>query len=359
MLKIIDRYIIKKFLLTFIFIIGLFILIAIVFDFSEKVDDFVKNQASLKVILLDYYTHFIPYFLNLFSSLFIFISAVYFTSRMAYQTEIIAILSSGVNFYRLLVPYFIVSLILASFSFYLNGWIIPISNQKLLDFEEKYVLNPYTNKELHIHRKIAPGIFIYMQSYNVQDSIGYQFSLEKFDNNRLEYKLQSQSIKWNSNSQEWVAQRYRIRTIKEMEEKLVSGDKFSLKLPIHPDDFGRKTRNIQTMNNKELNDYIEIERMRGDSMIKYYLVEKYKRVSLPFATFILVLIAFSIASRKVRGGIGMHLGLGILLAFSYLIFLQFSSVFSFKGGLDPLLSVWIPNIVYAILAVILLLRAPK
>jgi lipopolysaccharide export system permease protein len=358
-MKILDLYFIRKFLVTFFLIIGIFVLIAIIFDFAEKVDDFVKNQAPLKAIVFEYYVNFVPYFMNLFSPLLIFISAVYFTSRMAANTEIVAMLTNGVNYYRLLVPYFIVALMLASLSWYLNSWVIPNGNKKEQAFEEKYILNKFMNTDNHIHRQIEPGIFIYLQSYDAQDSFGYKFTLERFNKYRMVSKLEAQNIRWNNATGKWDLANYNIRTIDSFSEKYQSGRKMSLSLPISPSDFGRKTLSIQSMNNRELKEYIAKEKLRGEELVTFYEIEKYRRFGMPFATFILVLIAFSISSRKIRGGTGLHLAFGILIAFTYVLFMQFSSVFATKADLNPLLAVWIPNILYTLLGGFLLVKAPK
>jgi lipopolysaccharide export system permease protein len=358
-MKILYWYIIKKFFLTFLLIIGMFILIAIVFDFAEKIDDFVKNEAPLKAIIFQYYMNFIPVLLNLFSPLFIFIAAIFFTSKMASDTEIVAMLTNGINFYRLLIPYFIVSFVLASFSWYLNSWVIPDSISKQHTFENKYVLNPFRNTDNHIHRQIEPGVFIYMQAYEVSDSMGYRFALEKFKDNRLYYKLQSHNIHWDKTKNKWVVREYTIRLIDSMSEKILSGKELTLDLSINPGDFGRKMASIQTLNSNELRQFIKKEMLRGENLTTFYKIELYRRLSMPFATFILVLIAFAMSSRKIRGGTGIHIAFGLLIAFTYIFFMQFSSVFSVKGNVDPLLSTWIPNIFFAFLGVILLIRAPK
>lgn len=358
-MKILYWYIIKKFFLTFLLIIGMFILIAIVFDFAEKIDDFVKNEAPFKAIIFNYYLNFIPVLLNLFSPLFIFIAAIIFTSRMAANTEIVAMLTSGINFYRLIIPYFIVSLILASFSWYLNCWVIPESISKQNAFENKYVLNPFRNTDNHIHRQIEPGVFIYMQAYEVADSMGYRFSLEKFKENKLYYKLQSHNIRWSKEKNKWVVSGYTIRIIDSMSEKLLKGNELTLNLSITPGDFGRKMASIQTLNNRDLREFIKKEELRGENLTTFYKLELYRRLSLPFATFILVLIALAVSSRKIRGGTGIHLAFGLLIAFTYIFFMQFSSVFAVKGNIDPLLSTWIANIFFAIIGAILLIKAPK
>ncbi|MBT3301998.1 MAG: YjgP/YjgQ family permease [Bacteroidetes bacterium] len=357
--SIIDKYIIRKFLSTFVFILALFIMISVVFDFSEKIDDFLNRNAPLNEIVFDYYLNFIPYFMNLFSPLFIFISAVYFTSRMAYNTEIVAMLSAGVNFYRLLKPYFLVALLLAAFSWYLTGWVIPTGNEKLIEFESKYIKDPVIRGNSYLHRQIAPDVFIYIRNYNRKENSGSRFTLEKFDETKLKFKIMALKIQWVDSTEKWKLTNYTIRKIEGLKETLVKGDDLQLKLPMHPRNFGRKTENIQSMDNRELSQFIKAEQLRGEDLVTFYVVEKAKRTSMPAATFILVLIAFSISSRRIRGGIGLHLGIGIMIAFSYILFMQFSTIFAINGNLNPILACWIPNILYAILGIVLVIKAPK
>jgi lipopolysaccharide export system permease protein len=253
----------------------------------------------------------------------------------------------------------LVAALLTSLSLYLNGQVIPKGNRKLLDFENKYLLEPYFNEEIHIHRQVAEGVYIYMQAFNAVDTIGYAFALEEFDGMELRFKVQSQTIQWDYRDQKWVLNNYMMRKIEGLKEDIVTGKRTKIELPIKPEDFGRKDKNIHTMNNRELAEYVRIEDLRGDSMVVHYKVEKHRRFAMPFATFVLVLIAFSVSSKKTRGGIGIHLFLGIMIAFSYLLFMQFSKVFSIKGQIDPMIAVWIPNILYAFLGFYLLKKAPK
>jgi len=359
MFSIIDRYIAKKFFITFFFIILFFILIAIVFDFAEKIDDFLDNQAPVKKIIFEYYLNFIPYFINLFSPLFIFISAVFFTSRMAYNTEFIAMLSSGINFYRLLKPYFIVAFVLALLSWYLNNFVIPRSNEELQAFEDIYIKKPFIESRGMIHRQIEPNVFIFLRNFNDNDSSGSRFTLEKFNNTKLRYKLMAQRIKWIDSSEKWMILNYTIRTIDEMRETMISGDTMYDNLQMTPTDFAKKSANMQIMNSRQLSAFIKREKIRGDDLVTGLQIELYKRSSMPFATFILVFIAFALSSRRLRGGTGLHLGLGILIAFSYIFFMQFSTVFSTRGNLDPLISVWIPNFIFAAIGIFLIIKAPK
>lgn len=358
-MKKIDLYIIRKFLGTFFFSIALIVTIAIVFDISEKLDDFIEKEAPLRAIVFEYYFNFIPYFVNLFSPLFVFISVIFFTSKMATNTEIIAILASGISFKRMLLPYMVSALVLASLSFYLNNFLIPDANQKRLNFEETYIRNPYKNRARNIHRQIGPGVFIYFNQYDVQTNKGYKFSLEKFEGVELKYKLISNYIQWDTLKNNWKIRNYYIRELDDQEESIRKGSVMDTTLNFRPEDFSRRTNTIETMGYSELNDFIDQQKFRGDEEIVYYELEKHKRAAFPFATFILTLIGVSLASRKARGGIGLHIGVGLLISFTYILFMQVSTTFATNAGLLPSIAVWIPNAVYFLLAIYLLRSAPK
>ena len=358
-MKIIDLYIIKKFLGTFIFTIIIICLVAVIFDISEKIDDFIEKKAPLNEIVFDYYLNFIPYFANLFSPLFVFIAVIYFTSRMAANTEIIAILNSGISFRRLLLPYFISALIIAGFSFYLAGWVIPRANVIRLNFENVYIKNPFVYKARNIHQQIKPGEFIYFESFNNFDNIGYLFSLEKYEDDKLTYKLMSDRIRWDSTANQWIVENYFQRTINGMNEKIETGLEMRQNYEFKPEEFSRRINYIEAMTNDQLSDFIDQERLRGSDNLDFLLVEKYKRQATPFAAFVLALIGVSLSSRKVRGGIGKQLGLGIAISFVYILFQQVSTTFATNGNVPAIIAVWIPNIVFAALGLYLLRIAPK
>ncbi|MFT5279385.1 MAG: lipopolysaccharide export system permease protein [Bacteroidia bacterium] len=327
MFNILDRYILKKFLGTFFYAIGVIIVITVVFDISEKVDDFIEHSLSLRAILFDYYIYFIPYFANLFSPLFLFVSVIFFTAKMASDTEIVAILSSGVSFKRMLWPYFLGSLIIATMTMVLSNFVIPEANKGRIEFENTYINSKYRNYGRHQHYQIEPGTFIYFDSFSSERMVGYKFSMEKFDGEgELTYKLISDHIRWDTTKTEWTVAKYYIRHFK---------------------------------GGKEINEFIDGEKMKGSDHLSYFMIEKYRRFSMPFATFILTLIAVSISSRKVRGGVGMHIGIGILLSFTYIMFMQVSQTFALESSMPALLAVWIPNFAFGILGVVLLVKAPK
>lgn len=354
-----DWYIIKKFLGTFFFSITLILLIVVVFDISEKIDDFIEKEAPLEAIIFDYYLNFIPYFGNLFSSLFTFIAVIFFTSKMAGNTEIISILSSGVSFNRMLRPFLISATILGILSFLLGNFIIPPANQTRLDFENTYIKNPYRNRDKNIHMQISPGSFVYMESYNSNKNIGYKFSMEEFDGGKLTQKLFANYVEWDSTNGKWNVHHYFMRKLNGLEEEITEGKELDTLINLHPNDFNVRLNTVETMNFFELNDYIDEARMKGSKNLVFHLIEKHKRIAFPFATIILTLIAVAFASKKVRGGIGLHLGAGLLISFSYILFMQVSTTFATNGDLSPMLAVWIPNLCYMVLAAYLLRKAPK
>ena len=338
---------------------GLIILIVVVFDISEKIDDFIGKEAPLKAIVFDYYFNFIPFFLNLFSPLFTFIAVIFFTSQMATRTEIVAILSSGVSYTRLLFPYLLAATVIAALSLYLNNFVIPHATKKQIEFEDTYIRNEFYNHDRNIHKQIAPGNYIYLERYNVKENTGYKFSIEKFNKGQLYFKLMAETIKWDSVKSDWTINNYYIRYINGMEEFVTKGEKIDTTFAFTPEEFGRKDNTVGTMDYYELNDYIASEKLKGSDNIESYEIEKYRRNAFPFATFVLTLIGVSIASRKIRGGIGMHIGLGIFISFTFIMFMQVSTTFAASGLVSPLAAVWIPNVLFGFLSWYLLKKAQK
>jgi lipopolysaccharide export system permease protein len=358
-MKKLDWYIIKKFLGTFFFAIFLILIIVIIFDISEKIDDFLESEAPLKAIIFDYYLNFIPFFANLFSPLFIFISVIFFTSKIADNTEVIAILNSGMSFWRLLLPYLIAAVFLASTSFVLGNFVIPPANKTRIDFENKYIKNKFRFRGKNIHLQLQKGQYAYMESYNSTKDIGYKFSLENIKNGKLQSKLNSNYIQWDSIAGKWQVNKWQIREFLEEGEKLSKGERLDTLINLKPSDFKTRLSKVETMNYFELNDYIKDEEIKGTANIVYHKIEKNKRMAFPFASIILTIIGVAVASRKTRGGIGMHLGAGLLISFSYILFMQISTTYATNGNLSPALAVWLPNILYLFLGMVLVLKAPK
>ncbi len=346
--KTIDFYITKKFLGTFFYAIALILSIAVVFDVSENLDEFLSKDVPLKEIVVNYYMNFIPYFANLFSPLFTFIAVIYFTSKMAYNTEIIAILSSGVSYTRLMRPYMVSALILAIFSFSLGNYIIPPATKTMNEFRMKNIDNTRIGVERDIHRQIEPGVYIYMRSYTPND-VGNVFTLERFDGSKLVEKLTADNIRWDKETDKWVINNYWKRTIFDGYELLESGYRIDTTLNMKPDEFRVKKNEMETYKTPELKKEIKLMKTRGVNTIEWD-IEKHKRMATPFSTFILTLIGVSLASRKIKGGLGFHLGLGLALSFSYILFMQISTVFAISGSAPVFVSMWIPNILYSLIA---------
>ena len=360
MLKKLDIYIIKKFLGTFFFTLLMVICVIIVFDISEKLEDFLRNNAPMKAIIFDYYLNLVPYLANMLSPLFIFIAVIFFTSKMASNSEIVAILSGGVKFNRFLRPFLICAFLLSGLSYYLNNFLIPAANKDRLAFEEVYYRNKLRNFSKDIHMKIDDGTFIYMSNFVVDLNLGNNFSLEKFNNNgELSYKLLSDNAKWDTTTNQWMVTNFVEREINGLEEIVNSGAKKYLDINLKPEEFKRRNNSVIAMDYFELNDFIEEQKFKGSQQVVFYEVEKHQRIAYPFATFILTLIGVSISSRKVRGGIGLHIGLGLLVSFSYILFMRISSTFAINSGMPVILAVWIPNILYSLLAFYLIKKAPK
>lgn len=359
-MKKLDLYIIRKFLGTFFFSLALILCIVVVFDVSENLEKFLENEAPLKAIVFDYYLNFIPYFANVFSSLFIFVSVIFFTSKMAYDSEIIAILSTGISFRRLMYPYLFSATIIAILSFLLSAFVIPTANEHRNEFEKVYKGKRYANKELNIHRQIAPGTYIYMSAYTVTSNVGYDFAIEDFKGDTLISKLTSSRIVWNRDSSRWTIHNWKRRVIEGDKEYYTTGKQIDTVLNFKPSEFSENPKKIkEQLTYPELLEYIDRMKLRGSSNIVEFQMAKYSMWANAFATFILTIIGVSISSRKIRGGMGLHLGLGLLISFSYILFMQFSTVFATNGNMNPLLAVWLPNIIFAVVAVFVYRTAPK
>ncbi len=358
-MKKIDLYIIRRFLGTFFFTLALIIVIVIIFDISEKIDDFIKHQAPLYEIVFHYYMTFIPFFVNMFSPLFTFIAVVYFTSRMAYNTEIIAILGGGISFRRFMLPYLAASLFIASLSFYLSNFLIPVTNKIKHDFEIHYLKNRYVSSNYNIHVQNKPGEILYVESFNNYDRIGYNFTLEKINKQGLFYKMKADKIVYDTLTGKWTIFNYVIRHIGKNGDVFEKGKKIDTVFNVKPADFSSKLQPIELMNFFELRQFIRDEKIKGSEKVKFYEVAKHKRIAFPFATIILTFIGVSLSSRKLRGGIGLQLAFGIIISFSFIVIMQISTVFATFGNLTPWIAVWIPNFIFAILAAVLIYKAPK
>lgn len=359
--KILDRYIMSKFLLTFAVMLLVIIGLVIIFDISEKIENFVENEVPLKSIVFDYYVNFVPYFINMFSPLFVFITVIFFTSRLAANSEIIAILSGGVSYHRMMVPYMVSAAIIALFSLFLNLYVIPRSNASRVEFETKYTDHSYTKySRNNVHYQIAPGQFVYVQTFSAYNNTAYKFTLETIEDNKLVSKLSAETATWDSTMDGWHLRRYFIRDYGVgLQDRVRCGETLDTVIALKLSDFYRNQKTVETLTRGELNALIDTQNMRGDANVMYAEIEKNRRFTLPFSAFILTIMAVALTSRKKRGGIGLNLALGIGLAFLYILFLRFSEMFVFTGTLPAGIAMWLPNVVYTVIAAVLYRLAPK
>ena len=357
-LKRIDTYIIKKFLGTYFYSIVLILSIAVVFDLTEKLDNFFDNNAPLKAIVFDYYMGFIPFYMNMFSPLFTFIAVLFFTSKMATNTEIIAILASGVSFRRLMMPYLISAAVISGLAFVLGGYVIPPANEKLLDFEDKYVKKLKSNNARNVQMEVEKGVILYIERYEISENRGYRFSLEKFDGKSLVSRLTAETVTWDS-AYNWKITNYMQRDFNGMREKLTRGIDLDTVINVQPQEFFISSKESAQMNNTQLREYLERQKNRGVGNIQAFEDEYYKRYSMPLAAFIMTLIGVSLSSRKVRGGMGLHLGIGLALSSLYILFSTLSTTFSVSGAMSPFAAVWLPNFVFLLVGIYLYRTAPK
>lgn len=359
MLRTLDRYIIRQFLGTFFFILVIIMLIAVVFDVSEKTEDFAKMSASAREIVVDYYLNFVIYYSNLFSGLLIFLAVLLFTSRLAHRTEVIAMLSSGVSFPRIMWPYFLAATFLTALSLVINHQVLPAANKVRLGFEEEHIRVSYYVKDKHLHREVAPGTIAYMESFSVQDQRGLRFGLSQWSDGQLVRKLTADRATYDSLTGRWRVNDYLIRYMDTVPERVVRGNELDTLIDLKPSDLGQRWETAMSMGWTELNDYIAAKRAQGDGSLTPYLIEKHQRTAYPFATYVFTLIGVSIASRKVRGGTGLHLALGVGLILVYVFAMRLMSVAATNAGVDPMLAVWLPNLLFTVIGLWIYRRAPK
>lgn len=359
--KILDRYILGKFLSTYFFAIAMIIVIVVTFDYVEKIDDFTELKAPLKAIVVDYYLNFIPFFINQFSGLFTFIACIFFTSKMAYQTEIIAMLSGGMSFKRLMWPYFLGSMIIAGLSLLLSLWLIPISQQHIVQFEQQYIKRHTKGTyDRHIYRQIAPGTFAYIRGYSEQNQQASFFALEHYNGGTMTHSLEAADVRFDPESKRWTAMRYTQRTFDSTGMESFSQHRnLDTLINLEATELGRIGELIQTMNISQLNEFLGQQRDKGSDELNIIEVERHSRFAYPLSTFILTLIGVSLSSRKVRGGTGLHIGIGIGLCFSYIMLNRVFGEFAKGGSMPTLLAVWIPNLVFLIIGIYLYKKAPK
>ena len=359
MLKRIDFYIMKKFLGTYVLSIILIISIAIVIDITEKMDNFYNEGLDFKTIVSEYYIYFVPYYTNLFSSLFTFLSVIFVTSKLAFNSEIIAMLAGGISFKRIMVPYLISAAIIAGATFYISSEIIPPGIRERLKFEYKYVEHKRFESSLdHQQLRISDNEIVYVERYDLTKNLGYRFSYDKFDGKKLEERISAMRIQYDS-LYHWTAYNCMQRKFVGLKEEVTTHDVMPLELNMIPKDFVKVVKEYEQLTTSELVEYIDTQSKRGLSGLNAYELELQKRIANPFAAFILTIIGVSVASRKSRGGTGFHIFIGFLLSVTYILFNMVSSSLTIKGGHNPMISVWVPNVLYLGIGIYLYKIAPK
>jgi lipopolysaccharide export system permease protein len=357
--QILDGYLLKKFLETLVYSIALLMTIVIVFDISENIQHFLDKNISIHDIIFLYYLNFIPYFVNLFIPLFTFISVIWFTSKLSSQNEIISILNGGVSFNRMLVPYITGALIIGIFSLLLSSFIVPKTQENFLAFKNSLSNRRYFATQTVMHFRNSDNSYIYLERWEEEPRKGYMFTYEEFSSAGVSYKLSATRVTYNEETQKWELSEYTKRTIYNTKEQIFTGEKMDTVFNVLPRDFDQNVKVIETMTLPQLNDFIKQEEAKGSSLVKYYIIEKHKRLANPLGTIIMTLLGQSIASRKTRRGVGVHLFFGIALAFTFIFLQQISTVFSLQGGMPPWLGSWIPNLLYIVICGVLLKFSQK
>ena len=358
-LTLLDFYIIRKFLGSFLTVIALIIVIVVVVDVAENIQGFLDNKVPVKDIITGYYLNFIPYFVNLFSPLFTFVAVIYFTSKLSRNSEIIAMLNSGMSFYRLMLPYIIAAISIGLLSFYLTNFLIPKTQRGIMHYKEKYMSRQVRSKDVDSHIKIEQNTYAYVHYWDNSNNVGYNFWYEGMDDHGVCYKLRAQTISWDTNTHLWTLNNYIQRKFNGLHETMEVGDRKDTSLSISVKDFVWVSDGFIMMNYSEIRKFIKEEKEKGSIDIRNYEFEKHRRIAFPFATLILSVIGLSVSSRKSRQGVGLHLLLGLLITFSFIMLIQVSQVFAIYGGFSPAWAAWIPNILYTVLCFFMVKYTPK
>ncbi|MEJ2003409.1 MAG: LptF/LptG family permease [Cyclobacteriaceae bacterium] len=357
-MKLIDKYILKKFLSAFVFTMLILMAVIVVIDITEKLDKFGRSEATTWQIV-GYYLDFIPWIANMITPIITFIATVFITAQMAGRTEIIAILSSGVSFRRMLFPYFIGASCIALTTFILSGWVIPNSNKSRTAFEMEHLGKDENGSLSNIHLQTRPNTYLYIRTYNNNSEMGFDFSLEKVEGTEMVGKLTANRMTWDSEGERWKLMNWKYRSIDSLKEKITEGREMDTVLNIVPADFETIYRAYDAMTFGELNDHIEKLISRGASGVQIYLVEKYTRYSAPFAVLILTFMGVIVSSRKTRGGAGLKIAIGFILSFLFIVFFLLGKTKAEAGSMDPAISVWIPNIIFAGISLIMYKYLPR
>lgn len=353
MFKILDRYIIRKFLGTYVFAIILLLAIVLMLDINEKLDSFLK--APLKATVFDYFVNFLPSIASQFAPLFTFISVIFFTSKLAGNSEIIAMLSTGMSYRRLLRPYLFSALVITAFSYTLDAYIIPPANITRIEYQNTYIRNRRVDYGSNIMLMVSPGQIAYMNRYDNISKIGSRFQLDLYDGKQLKSRLSAQTIKWDT-LYNWQIRDYVIRDFKDNREYITKGSRLDTIIPFEPSDFLIAVNDHEKMTSPALKDYIERQKSRGVANIRSFEVEYHRRFAMTAAAFILTIIGMALSSRKVKGGLGLNIGIGLVLSFSYILFMTVTQTFATSGLTSAMIAMWIPNAVYAVIAIVLYRR---
>lgn len=357
-----DRYIMSKFIGTYLFSIALIISIGIVFDYNENLAKFAQYNAPWKAIVFDYYVNFIPYFANLFSPLFVFIAVIFFTSKLAGNSEIIAILASGVSFKRLMRPYMMSCVIISLSSYLLAAYVIPNGTVVLQNFEALYKNDKKRTSADNVQLQVDKGVIAYMQHYDNIGKRGYGFMLDKYENKKLVSHMTAIEVQYDTISEtkyHWKARSWKIRDMHGMRDKITSGSEIDTLIQMEPMDLVYSNGEQETLTSPMLREYISKQLNRGSSNVVRYEVEYHKRIAASFASFILTIIGVSLSSRKRKGGMGMYLGAGLAMSFGYIMLQTVSATFAVNAGVSPMLAAWMPNIIFAVVAYFCYRNAPN
>lgn len=361
-IKRLDWYIIKKFIGTYFFAIILIISISIVFDVNENLAKFTQYHAPLKAIVFDYYANFVPYFANLFSPLFVFIAVIFFTSKLAGNSEIIAMLAAGVSFKRLMRPYMISAALITVMTFLLGAYVIPKGTIVRQNFETMYKNKKKNTSAENVQLQVGKGVIAYIQHYDNKMKRGYGFCLDKFENKKLVSHMTAMEIQYDTISDSkyhWKARSWKIRKMTGLKETITSGASLDTLIMMEPTDLVFSKGQQETFTSPQLREYISKQIDRGSSNVVQYEVEYHKRIAMSFASFILTTIGLSLSSRKRKGGMGLYLGIGLALSFTYILLQTVSATFAINAGTPPMLSAWIPNIIFAVVAWFCYRHAPN
>lgn len=361
-LKILDWYIIKKFIGTYFYSIALIISISIVFDINENLAKFTQYHAPLRAIVVDYYMNFVPYFANLFSPLFVFIAVIFFTSKLAGNSEIISMLAAGVSFKRLMRPYMISAALISIMTFFLGAYVIPKGTIIRQNFETIYKNKKKNTSAENVQLQVGKGVIAYIQHYDNNMKKGYGFCLDKFEDKKLISHMTASEIQYDTISDSkyhWKARNWRIRQLKGMRETITSGSVKDTTIMMEPTDLVFSKGQQETFTSPQLRDYISKQIDRGSGNVVQYEVEFHKRIATSFASFILTTIGLSLSSRKRKGGMGLYLGIGLALSFTYIMLQTVSSTFAINANTPPMLAAWIPNIIFTVVAYFCYRKAPN